>query len=82
MKIFSWSPLAWARVAIMSAQKEERKVECATNWDSFGTNWEIVSLIGMMTEHAHRVFEEPALLDVSSPVAILIEDGVASRTDV
>ena len=35
-----------------------------------GTNWEIVSLIGKMAEHAHRVFEEPALLDVSSPVAI------------
>ena len=32
-KCFSWSPLAWARVAIMSAQKEERKVECATNWN-------------------------------------------------
>ena len=45
-----------------------------------GTNWEIVSLIGKMAEHAHRVFEEPALLDVSSPV-VMFNQGWGSFTN-
>ena len=69
MKIFFLVAAGLGARSNYVSTERRKEVECATNWDSLGTNWEIVSLIGMMIEHAHRVFEEPALLDVSSPVA-------------
>ena len=37
-KFFSWSPLAWERAAIMSAQKEERKL----NAPPIGIHWALI----------------------------------------